>query len=80
MNISKAMFRMLVFYDVGEVSRVSPLPSEESYTAIASVGPGARLELGSNFSLATDYGYGINVDGTRAVRHSRWHLMAIFSF
>ena len=80
MNISKAMFRMLVFYDVGEVSRVSPLPSEESYTAIASVGPGARLELGSNFSLATDYGYGINVDGTRAVRHSRWHLMAIYSF
>jgi hemolysin activation/secretion protein len=71
---------MLVFYDVGEVSRVSPLPSEESYTAIASVGTGARLELGSNFSLATDYGYGINVDGTRAVRHSRWHLMAVFSF
>jgi len=80
LNISKAKFRMLAFYDVGEVSRVSPLPSEESYTLIASVGPGARLELGTNFSLATDYGYGINVDGTRAVRHSRWHLMAIYSF
>ncbi len=80
MNISKANFRMLAFYDVGEVSRVSPLPSEESYTSIASVGAGARLALGTNFSLATDYGYGINVDGTRAVRHSRWHLMAIWSF
>jgi hemolysin activation/secretion protein len=80
MNISKAMFRMLIFYDVGEVSRVSPLPSEESYTAIASVGPGARLELGKNFSLATDYGYGINCDGTRAIRHSRWALSAVYSF
>ena len=80
MNISKANFRMLVFYDVGEVSRISPLPSEESYTLISSVGTGARLSLGTNFSLATDYGYGINVDGTRAVRHSRWHLMAIYSF
>ena len=80
MNTSKAMFRMLVFYDVGEVSKVSPDISDESYTAIASVGMGARLALGTNFSLATDYGYGINVDGTRAVRHSRWHLMAIFSF
>jgi len=79
-NISKANFRMLAFYDVGEVSRVSPLPSEESYTLISSVGTGARLALGTNFSLATDYGYGINVDGTRAVRHSRWHLMAIYSF
>jgi hemolysin activation/secretion protein len=80
MNISRANFRMLAFYDVGEVSRVSPLPSEESYTSIASVGAGARLALGTNFSLALDYGYGINVDGTRAVRHNRWHLMGVFSF
>jgi hemolysin activation/secretion protein len=80
MNISKANFRMLVFYDVGEVSRVSPLPSEESSTAISSVGAGARLQIGTNFSLGTDYGYGLNVNGTRAVRHNRWHLMAIYSF
>ena len=80
MNISKANFRMLVFYDIGEVSRVSPLPAEESYTLISSVGAGARLALGTNFSMATDYGYGINVHGTRAKRDDRWHLMAIWSF
>lgn len=80
LNISKARFRMLAFYDIGEVSRVSPLPSEESYTAIASAGAGARFQIGSNFSMAADYGYGINADGERAVRHNRWHLMAIFSF
>jgi hemolysin activation/secretion protein len=79
-DINKAKFRMLVFYDVGEVSRVDPLPAEESYTLISSVGAGARLQIGTNFSLGTDYGYGINVDGTRAVKHNRWHLMAIYSF
>jgi len=80
MNINKAQCRMLVFYDVGDVSRVSPLPDEESYTSASSVGAGIRLQMGNYFSLATDYGYGTHVNGTRMDRHSRWHLMAILSF
>lgn len=80
LNINKARFRILAFYDIGEVSRVSPLPSEESYTAIASVGAGARLQIGTNFSMAADYGYGVDRHGTRAENHNRWHLMAVFSF
>lgn len=80
LKIDKARFRMLAFYDIGEVSRVSPLPSEESYTVIASVGAGVRFQIGSNFSLAADYGYGVDVHGTRAENHNRWHLMAVFSF
>jgi len=80
MNIRKVSLRMLVFYDIGEVCRVDALPSEESYTAMSSVGAGIRLKVGNNFSLATDYGYGTNVHGTRADRDDRWHLMAMFSF
>lgn len=80
LNIKRAMFRMLVFYDVGEVSRVSSLPDEESYTSASSVGAGVRLQIDNNFSLAADYGHGIDVHGTRVEKGDRWHLMAILSF
>lgn len=80
MNIRNVNLRMLVFYDMGEVSRVDALPSEESYTEMSSVGAGIRLKVGNNFSLTTDYGYGTNVHGTRAERDDRWHLTGIFSF
>lgn len=80
MNITKAKFRMLAFFDVGEVSRVSPLPAEESYTQISSVGTGLRLEIGTNFTLAADYGYATGVDGSRAVRNNRFHLSGMLSF
>jgi hemolysin activation/secretion protein len=80
MDISKAQLRMLVFYDVGEVSRISPLPGEEGYTRISSVGTGVRIGWGKDFSLSADYGYAIGVEGTRAVRNNRFHLSAIYSF
>lgn len=80
LNIKRAKFRMLVFYDIGEVSRVSPLPSEESYTEISSVGAGLRLESGTNFTLAADYGHAIGVDGSRADKSNRFHLSAMLSF
>lgn len=80
LNMTKAKFRMLAFFDNGEVSRVSPLPSEESYTQISSVGTGLRLEIGTNFTMAADYGYATGVDGSRAVRNNRFHLSAMLSF
>ena len=80
LNISQGQCRMLAFYDAGDVSRVSPLPSEESYTSASSAGAGIRLALGKTFTMSTDYGYGLHVNGTRLDRHSRWHLAAILSF
>ncbi len=80
MNIHNFRGRMLVFYDAGQVSRVSPLPGEESYTAVSSAGAGVRLGWGKNFNLTADYGYALGVEGTRAVRNNRFHLTAAFSF
>jgi hemolysin activation/secretion protein len=80
LNIDNGQLRMLVFYDAGQVTKVGPLPGEESYTFISSVGTGVRIGWGKNFSLLTDYGYGISVEGSRAVRNNRFHLMAVYSF
>ena len=71
---------MLVFYDLGEVSKVSPLVGEESYGAMSSAGVGLRMGWGKNFSLLTDYGYALSLTGSRGARNNRFHLMAVYSF
>jgi hemolysin activation/secretion protein len=80
LNISRGQLRMLVFYDAGQVAKVNTLPGEEGSTAIASVGTGLRLGWGKDFSLITDYGYGVSVEGSRAVRNNRFHVVAVYSF
>jgi hemolysin activation/secretion protein len=80
MNIDQFQLRMLAFYDAGEVSRVSPLPGEEAYTMVSSVGTGVRIGWKKNFSMTADYGYALGAEGSRAVRNNRFHLMAIYSF
>jgi hemolysin activation/secretion protein len=80
LNIDKGQLRFLVFYDMGEVSKVSPQPGEESYTVMSSVGAGVRLGWQKNFSLLADYGYATGLSGSRGVRNNRFHLMAVYSF
>ena len=80
MNNDRGQMRMLVFYDLGEVKKVSPLPGEESYGSMSSAGVGLRLGWGKNFSLLTDYGYALSLTGSRGTRNNRFHLMAVYSF
>lgn len=80
MKIDKAQVRMLVFYDAGQVAKVGTLPGEEGSTAISSAGFGVRVAWDKNFNLSADYGYALGVEGSRAVRNNRFHLMAMYSF
>jgi hemolysin activation/secretion protein len=47
----------LVFVDYGKADIKNPLPGEKSGEELSSVGAGAILELGDNFSGAVYYGY-----------------------
>lgn len=80
MKIDKGQLRMLVFYDAGQVTKVSPQPGEESYGVMSSAGVGIRMSLGKHFSLLTDYGYALGLVGSRGVRNNRFHLMAVCSY
>jgi hemolysin activation/secretion protein len=80
MNIHQGQFRMLVFYDMGQVSKVNPLPGEESYSVMSSAGAGVRMAWSKHFSLSADYGYGLSLEGSRGVRNNRFHLMAVLTF
>lgn len=80
MKIEGGQLRLLMFYDTGQVSKVNPLPGEESYSVISSAGMGLRLTWGKNFSLLTDYGYATELKGSRGVRNNRFHVAAVFAF
>ena len=56
----------LVFFDYGRAKNIHPIASEHGHTEMFSVGVGALLELGENFSGAVYYGYPLrNTDDTR---------------
>jgi hemolysin activation/secretion protein len=75
-GISTAQCRALVFYDMGYISEINPLPGETQNNTIASIGPGVRITDGKYFSLSTDYGFVLepltNVKGRGS---GRWHML-----
>jgi hemolysin activation/secretion protein len=75
-RMSTAQCRALVFYDVGHVSRINPLPGETAGTTISSAGPGVRITDGKYFSLSTDYGFIVEpLVGGKGRWSGRWHMM-----
>jgi hemolysin activation/secretion protein len=53
----RVQWRMLVFFDRGEVEKIDPLPGESDGDKIASTGVGTRLNLGKDVMVSADYGY-----------------------
>lgn len=75
-GILTAQCRALAFYDLGYISRVTPLPGETPNSTISSVGPGLRITDGKYFSLSTDYGFVVEPLADVKGRWSgRWHMM-----
>ena len=55
--------RALLFYDYGSLHNNNAQPGETSHTAIASVGAGLRVGVGTNFTLQADLGRVVNAGG-----------------
>lgn len=68
--------RALVFYDMGYISEINPLPGETPNNTIASAGPGVRITDGKYFSLSSDYGFVLEpLAGTKGRGSGRWHML-----
>ncbi len=75
-GISTTQCRALVFYDMGHISEINPLPGETANSTISSVGPGVRITDGKYFSLSTDYGFVVEpLDNIKGRWSGRWHMM-----
>ncbi len=75
-GIRTVQCRALVFYDMGYISQINPLPGEVASATISGVGPGVRITDGKHFSVSTDYGFIVQpVVGGRARWDGRWHMM-----
>ena len=55
--------RALIFYDYGSLHNNNVQPGETSHTAIASVGAGLRVNIGTKYSLTADLGRVVNAGG-----------------
>jgi hemolysin activation/secretion protein len=54
----------LVFFDYGRAKTIDPVGTDKAYEELFSVGAGAIVELGDNFSGAVYYGYPLNATDT----------------
>ena len=78
--------RLIAFVDAGKVAYHSRIPSDLNLSTMASVGVGARLNLGSNFSFSFDYGWQLRPIGRQPGQaqaqplSSRGHVKAVLAF
>lgn len=79
-TVENSQCRFLAFYDIGEVSRVSPLPGEDARLILASAGLGVRVDIIKSFAMAVDYGYVLNPGGTQRRGDGRLHIRAVLTF
>jgi hemolysin activation/secretion protein len=79
-NLPNTQTRLLVFYDWGEVSRVSPQPGEALGQSIASVGAGLRIAGSKYWSSRFDYARVIDAGGSQNKGHTRLHMSLNLSY
>ena len=64
----------LVFFDYGRAKIQHPVPGERGNEDLYSVGPGAIVELGDNFSGAVYYGFPLEATSTTDTKDGRLNL------
>ena len=79
-NLPNTQTRVLAFYDFGDVTRVSPQPSEQLGQSLASVGAGLRLAGSKYWSTRFDYARVIDAAGSQNKGHTRLHLNISLSY
>jgi len=64
----------LAFFDYGRAKNIHPVPGERGAQDLYSVGPGAIIELGDNFSGAVYYGFPLEATSTTDTKDGRLNL------
>ena len=80
--IGNAGPRLLVFVDVGRVSRIDALPGEVSRDTVASIGAGLRWGWKNRLNVTVDYGYVVDGGDPLSVNpieegDSRFHFQVL---
>ena len=65
-GLSGARFKLLAFYDVGNLTRNLLQPGDQTGLSVASVGLGLRLNIREKFNLQLDYAQVLHVGGRDA--------------
>ena len=66
--------RLLGFFDWGNVSRNNAQPGEAHGQSLASAGMGLRFNVGTHFTLRTDYARVVDAGGSQNKGHTRLHF------
>lgn len=72
--------RVLGFYGLGRVQRVDPAAGDIAEQGIASIGIGARLSRGRDFSLSTDLAQTLDAGGARRKGSLRLSFALVWGF
>lgn len=85
MGFDTAKFRVLAFYDTGQITRNSTQPGELERVALDSTGFGVRLNYGKSVTVKADYAQVLH-DGTQngipsgRTHANRWHVTVGYVF
>jgi hemolysin activation/secretion protein len=79
-NFAAVQCRALAFYDGAHVSRVRPLPLEQSQASLSSAGIGLRASINKFFSMQMDYGQVIDASDAQTKGDKRLHIKVALSY